>query len=57
MFEFLGRDTIDQGNSYKGKYLVGAGLTVSEVQPIILMAGSKQDAGRHGAGRAESSTS
>jgi hypothetical protein len=30
----------DCGNFYKGKHLTGADLNFSEVQPIIIMAGS-----------------
>ena len=41
----------DQGNSYKGW------LTGSEVQSIIIKAGTWQRPGRHGAGGDESSTS
>ena len=44
----------DQGKSYKGQHLIGAGL---QVQFIIIKVGAWQHLGRHGAGGAESSTS
>ena len=47
----------NQGNSYKGQRVIGAGFTGSEVQSIIIKAGTWQYPGRHGAGGAESSTS
>ena len=52
----------DQGNSYKGQHLIGAGFTGSEIRFIIIKAGSRaasrqawQYPGRHGPGE-ESST-
>ena len=48
----------DQGNSYKGQHLIGAGLQVQGFSPLSSRweHGSIQ-VGRHGAGGAESSTS
>jgi hypothetical protein len=43
----------DQANAYKGRYLTGAGLQFQRFSPLL----SWQHAGRHGTGRAESSTS
>jgi hypothetical protein len=42
--------------THKGKDLKGAGITLSEVQSIIIMAGSMATS-RHGTEGAESSTS
>jgi hypothetical protein len=43
----------DQGNSYKGQRLIGAGLQVQRFSPLP----SRREHGRHGAGGAESSSS
>jgi hypothetical protein len=47
----------DQGKSYKGQHLIGAGPTGSEVQSIIIQVGAWQHLGRHSTNRAESSSS
>jgi hypothetical protein len=44
----------DQGKSYKGQHLIGAGL---QVQSSIIKARALHHPGRHGAGKAESSIS
>jgi len=48
----------DQGKSYKGQHLIGAGLQVQTFSPLsVIKMGAWQHPGRHGAGSAESSTS
>ena len=48
----------DQGNSYKYKRLIGAGLQFQRFSPLSSWQETWQSAGRHGAGeRAESSAS
>jgi len=45
-------------NSYKGQYLIGAGLQVQRFSPLSSWQEAWQHPGRHGAGEgAESSTS
>lgn len=46
----------NQGNSYKGKHLIGAGLQVQRFSPLSSWWEACQLPGRHGAGGAESST-
>jgi hypothetical protein len=46
----------DQGKSYKGQHLTGAGLQVQRFSPVSSRL-TWQHPGRHGRGRAESSTS
>jgi hypothetical protein len=48
---------LDQGNSYKGQHLIGAGLLVLRSSPLPSGQEAWRHAGRHGAGGAESSTS
>ena len=44
----------DQGNSYKGQHLIGAGFQVQRFSPIIrLHLSSWQHPGKHGAGKAK----
>ena len=45
----------DQGNSYKGKHLVGAGLQFQRFRPLSSWWEAWQHAGRHGARGAEGS--
>jgi hypothetical protein len=45
----------DQGNSYKGQHLIGAGLLVQRFSPLLSRQEAWQHPGRHGAGRALSS--
>jgi hypothetical protein len=47
----------DQGNSYKGQHLIGAGLQFQRFCPLSSWQEAWQHAGRHGAGRTKSSTS
>jgi hypothetical protein len=48
----------DQGNSYKGKHLIGAGLQFQRFSPLLSWWEARQRAGKHGSGeKAESSTS
>jgi hypothetical protein len=47
----------DQGNSYKGQHLIGAGLRVQRFNPLSSGQETQQCPGRHSAGGAESSTS
>jgi hypothetical protein len=47
----------DQGNPYRGKHLIGAGLQFQGFSPLSSWWDTWQHAGRHGAGRAVSSTS
>jgi hypothetical protein len=47
----------DQGNSYKGKHLIGAGLQFQSFSPLSSWQEAWQHANRLGAGGAESSTS
>jgi hypothetical protein len=46
----------DQGNSYKGEHLIGAGLQFQRFNPLSSWWEVWQLLGRHGARRAESST-
>jgi hypothetical protein len=43
----------EQGNSYKGEHLTGAGLQVQRFGPLSSCQEAWQLAGRHGVGRAE----
>jgi hypothetical protein len=47
----------DQGNSYKGQHLIGAGLQVQKFSPLSPRQEAWQHPGRHGTGGAKSSTS
>jgi hypothetical protein len=47
----------DQGNSYKGKQLIGTGLQFQGFTGLSSSQEAEQDAGRHGAEEAKSSTS
>ena len=48
----------DEGNSYKGKHLIGAGLQFQRFSPLSSRQKARQHPGRHGAGEvAESPTS
>ena len=47
----------DQGNSYKGQHLIGAGFQVLRFSPFSSWQEAWQSAGRHGAGGAVRSTS
>ena len=47
----------DQGKSYKGLHLIGAGLQVQRFSPLSSWWEAWQHPGRHGAGRVKSSTS
>lgn len=47
----------DQGNSYKGKHVLGAGLQFQRFSPLSSWWEAWQCAGRYGAGGTESSTS
>jgi hypothetical protein len=40
----------DQGNSYKGKHLIGAGLQFLRFSPFLPWQETWQHVGRHGAG-------
>ena len=44
----------DQGNSYKGQHLIGAGLLVQQLSLLSSWPEALQCPGRHGAGGAES---
>jgi hypothetical protein len=43
----------DQGNSYKGKHLIGAGLQFLRFNPLSSEQEAWQHTGRHDAGRAK----
>jgi hypothetical protein len=47
----------DQGSYYKDQHLIGAGLQVLRFNPLSSRYEARQHLSRHGAGRAESSTS
>ena len=42
----------DQGNSYKGQHLIGAGLHFQTCSPLLSWQEAWQNPGRHGAGGA-----
>ena len=47
----------DQGNSYRGQHLIGAGLQGRRFRPLSSLQQAWQCPGRHDAGGAQSSTS